>query len=151
MKVVDRLSDFEYVCEQDKELPAEEQTTWTLKGLSYDTQQSLEARLSPQINLPGSALSQDGGNFRESMKEASVSVDIAGGRTELQFDILRQGIVAVDNLLDTEGEEVKYPGPKSPANVLKNWFGRWIPSEVRTEIANVIIEGSTLSEDDVKN
>lgn len=150
MKVVDRLTDFDYVCEQDKELPVEEQTVWTLRGLSYDTQQELESRVSPQIQLPGSALGGEGG-FNSAIKDASVSVDIAGGRTELQFDILRQGLTNVQNLFDSEGNELKYPGSKAPINSLKSWLARWIPSPVRTELANVIIEGSSLTEDDVKN
>jgi len=151
MRVVNRMSNFEYITVADKDLPVEEQTVWTLHGLSYDTQQALEARVSPQINLPGNALSGGEAGYMDALKDASVSVDIAGGRTELQFDILRQGVVGVENLKDEEDNEVKYPGPKAPPNQLKNWFASWLPSSVRTELANVIIEGSVLTEDDVKN
>ena len=151
MRVVDRLAEFEYILKEDTELVAEEQTTWVLQGLPYDIQQALEARVSPKINMKGNTLADGEEGYREALNTASVSVDVAGGRTALQFDILRQGIVSVSNLLDSEGKEVAYPGPKSPPLKLKNWFAQWIGSEVRTELANVIIEGSTVTEEDAKN
>jgi len=152
MRVVDRFADFEYVLMDDREVAEEEKTTWVLRGLTYDIQQALEARVSPQINMQGASLVGGGeGGYQKAMENASVSVDVAGGRTELQFDILRHGIVSVSNLIDSKGNQVEYPGPKAPSNSLKNWFAKWLESEIRTELANVIIEGSTLTEEDVKN
>ena len=152
MKVINRLAEFEYVPMQDRELPEEEQTVFTIRGLPYDIQQSLESKISPKINMPGSALS--GGSeegFKSAFDDASVSVDVAGGRNELQFDILRNGVVSVQNLFDSEGNELKYPGPSAPVNSLKNWWASWFTSSVRVEIANAITAGSVITEDDVKN
>lgn len=151
MRVIDRLAKFEYIAESDRSLPKDEQTIFILKGLPYDTQQQLEARLSPQISIPGSAVGSGKEEFQKAMSGSNVSVNIMGGRTELQFEILKHGMVDVVNLYDDKGNVITYPGPNAPLATLKNWYAQWLPSDLRTELANAITEGSTISEDDAKN
>jgi len=152
MRVVDRLLAFQYVSKADREAPEEEQTVFTLRGLPYDLQQKLESRVQPKLSLPSTAVGEGEAAFKEAMRDqGKVEVEISGGRTELQFDILSYGLVKIENLIGPDGTEVPYPGTNAPERQKKNFFAQWLPPELRTELANEIVERSTLTEDDVKN
>ena len=78
------------------------------------------------------------------------SVDSAA-QIKLEFDILANGLVRVENLKNAEtGEVITYPQGASE-NALKAWLARWLPPAVRTELANAIYEGSVWKEDELKN
>jgi len=149
MKVRDLLSEREYVFENERDLPIEQQTVWTIKGLPYDTQMKLQGRMEPTMKLPGRALG-DKAKWQEAMADSDVEMKIGMGRDNLEFDILKEGLVDVRNLIDQAGNEVLYP-KTAGVDRKKEWFARWLPRDIRTELANAISEGTMLSEDDVKN
>lgn len=150
MRVIDRLGEFEYILEDERDIPKDERTIWILKGLSYSTQQNLEGRVQPVVKVPGAAIGGGKEVFQRAILDAEVTLNIGGGERELQFDILSEGLVDVRNLMGPEGV-VEYPGPNAPVSRKKDFFGRWIPSQVRIELSNAITSGSTLSEDESKN
>lgn len=145
MKVVDLLADRPYVLEAERNIPTEDQTTFWIKGLPYDLYLKIQSELSPVIKLPGKAL----GKGQATMDEGTVELQ-PGARQRLEFEILSAGLVKVENLMGPGGE-VKYPGFQAPDNVRKDWYARWLPPAVRTEIANAITEGSTVGEEAAKN
>ena len=140
-----------FILEAERELPVEEQTRFFIRGLSFDTQMALQSRMSPKMRLPGSALQGKKGAFEKAMKDADIEMDIAGGSAGMQFEILKEGLVRVENFLGEDGSQVEtYPGDGSD-DKKKRWFADWLPGSVRRELANAITEDSMLSEDEGKN
>jgi hypothetical protein len=84
------------------------------------------------------------------MDESTIELQ-PGARQRLEFEILSEGLVRVDGLKGPGGEDIKYPGFQSPDAVRKDWFARWLPPAVRTELSNAITEGSSVDEDVAKN
>lgn len=146
MKVVDLLAERKYVLEAERNLPAAEQTVFWIKGLRYDLYMKIQSELSPVIKMPGKALGKGQANMDESTVELQ-----PGARQRLEFEILSEGLVRVEGLVGPGGEEIKYPGANAPDTVRKDWFARWLPPAVRTELANAITEGSTVDESVAKN
>lgn len=147
MKVIDQLSERVYVLMSERNLPESEQTRFYIKGLPYDLFIRIQSEISPVIKVPGKAL----GGEAVDMKESEVELR-PGARQRLEFEILSAGLVKVENLInEVTGEEIRYPGPRAPDNVKKDWFARWLPAAVRTELVNAITEGSSLSEEEQKN
>ena len=151
MRAIDRLAEFDYIVEDERGLPKEEQTVWRLRGLPYDLQVSLQSKIDPVMRLPGGALGKGKDAWNKAMNESQVEMHLgAGGQKELEFKILSYGLIGVSNFLDENGNEVEYPKDANDKNK-KNWFARWLPREVRTEIANAITERSSMNEEEVKN
>lgn len=147
MRVIDQLSERCYILESERNLPESEQTRFYIKGLPYDLFIRIQSEISPVIKLPGKALGGKAVDIEDSEVELR-----PGARQRLEFEILSAGLVRVENLInEVTGEEITYPGPRAPDNVKKDWFARWLPAAVRTELANAITEGSALTEEDQKN
>lgn len=146
MKVVDLLADRKYVLESERNLDPTEQTVFWIRGLRYDLYMKIQSEISPVIKMPGKALGKGQANMDDSTIELQ-----PGARQRLEFEILSEGLVRVEGLKGPGGEEIKYPGPQAPDTVRKDWFARWLPPAVRTELANAITEGSSVDEDVAKN
>lgn len=145
MRAVDLLAERAYILGRERDLTESEQTKFYIKGLPYDLYQRLQDSLAPVIKMPGKAFGKKGA---ASMEDSMVEMQ-PGARQRLEFDILSAGLVKVENLLGPEGE-MHYRSDMNDAQ-RKDWFARWLPPDVRTELVNAITEGSRVSEEDEKN
>jgi len=150
MRVSDRLSEFDYVLKCDQDNPVEEQTTFTLKGLPYDTDVALRRReAKSRVEIPGAGKAMGKGEkaWNKAMESSSMVMLMDGAQIELEFEILKVGLVKVENLIGAD----EYPGENASDTNKKKWFSRWLDPKYRTELANTITEHSALSEEEVKN
>lgn len=163
MKVVDRLFAFEYVLEEER--GNSDATTWILRGLPYDLQVSLQARMSSTMKVPGKALSGKRKDFQKALADTDVEMQIGGGQRDLEFEILSHGFVDVRDLyvgdyarltekakqwVSEETLEVSYPKDANDNNK-KDWFASFVPPNVRVVLANQITGESDMTEDETKN
>ena len=163
MKVDDRLFAFDFVLEDER--GNSDATTWVLRGLPYDLQVSLQARMSSTMKVPGKALSGKRGDFKKVLANTDVEMQVGGGQRDLEFEILKHGFVGVHNLyvkdysrmtekaqqwVDETSLEVSFPAEASDNNK-KDWFASFVPPSVRITLANEITGESDMSEDEQKN
>ncbi|MCX7844358.1 MAG: hypothetical protein N2507_03270 [Candidatus Bipolaricaulota bacterium] len=146
MRAIDLLAERPYVLEAERSLPPHERTVFWIKGLPYDLYLKVQSAVSPTIRVPGRFMGRAAANLDEAMIELQ-----PGARQQLEFEILSAGLVRVENLLGPDGQPITYPGPQAPEAVKKEWFARWLPPAVRTELVNAITEGSTFTEEMAKN
>lgn len=144
MRAIDLLAERPYILEAERNLPKDQQTIFWIRGLPYDLYLKVQAAVTPVVKVPGGAVG------RANMENAVIELQ-PGARAQLEFEILSAGLVRVENLIGPNGEPIHYPGPQAPEAVKKDWFARWLPPAVRTELANAITEGSTLTEEQAKN
>lgn len=144
MRVIDLLAERPYVLEAERNLPPQERTVFWIRGLPYDLYLKVQSAVSPTIRVPGKFMG------KATLDEATIELQ-PGARQQLEFEILSAGLVRVENLIGPDGQPIAYPGPQAPDAVKKDWLARWLPPAVRTELANAITEGSTLSEETLKN
>ena len=112
MRAIDRLSEFDFVIEDERGLSKEEQTVFRCRGLPYDLQVSLQSKIDPVMRLPGGALGKGKNAWNKAMNESQVEMHLGtGGQKELEFKILSYGLVDVSNLLDEDGNEIEYKSP----------------------------------------
>ncbi len=145
MKAIDLLAERSYVLEAERNLPEAERTVFWIRGLPYDLYLKVQGAVTPTVKLPGKFIGRNA-----DLNEATIELQ-PGFRQQLEFEILSWGLVRVDNLIGPDGRPLSYPGPNAPEQVKKDWLGRWLPPAVRTELANAITEGSTLTEEQEKN
>ena len=152
MRVRNRMLEREYVLEAERDLPEAEQTVFTIKGLSYDTQVKIQSSAAPIMNIPATALNKGEKAWDNAMKDSTVEMSLGGTSAVMQFTILNEGLVDVKNLIDDDsGDEVEYPQGARVSAARKKFFEMWMPDSARIEVANAISRASALSEDDVKN
>jgi len=156
MEVRNRMLQREYVLLADRDLEPEKQTVFIIKGLTYDTQVSLQAGMAPTMNIPGAAAGKGSAEWDRIMAKSTIGMVMSQGGIKMQYDILSEGLVDVLNLRDTDTQEIlEYPkGTPSrqiKASVMKEWLASWLPDDVRKEIADEITRASVLADDDVKN
>ena len=156
MRVKNRMLQREYILKGDRDLPREDQTIFLIKGLSYDTQVTLQASMSPTMNIPGEAAGKGEDEWERIMKESKIEMVMSQGGIKMQYSILNEGLVDILNLTDEDtGDVIVYPRDDGGHHVStakrKDWFAQWLPDDVRVEIANAISKASILDEDDVKN
>ncbi len=148
MKAVDQLADRPYVLEEERELPEAEQTVFWLRGLPYDVYLAIQEKAAPTMRMPAKFY----GKGKKSVEDLDTEVEWkSGNRLRLEFEILSQGLVRVENLRAETGELLEYPGLTAKENAKKEWISRWLPPKARIEIANSITEGSEVTEDEEKN
>lgn len=125
---------FRYILEEDRELPADQQTVWWLRVL---TQKERDRLLKDTANVKGANRSP----------------------VPVMADTLRCGLDGWDNFRDAEGSDtpfeavspsdghawIKRPAIPSDATLDNIPYGYW------TELFEAIINSSQLREDDVKN
>lgn len=145
MRAIDLLAERPYVLEAERHLPPQERTVFWIRGLPYDLYLKVQSAVSPTIRVPGKLMGRGA-----SVEEATIELQ-PGARAQLEFEILSAGLVRVENLIGPDGQPIAYPGPQAPEAVKKEWFARWLPPAVRTELANAITEGSTFTEEQAKN
>jgi|WetSurMetagenome_2_1015567.scaffolds.fasta_scaffold437557_1 hypothetical protein len=113
-----------YICESDKSLPEDEQTIFTLKPLSAKSYALLQDSLK---------IEQD--------EQGNTKITNVGTHS---LNILKGGLVNWSNFKDAEGNET--PFVKDMDENLSR-----IPFEIRSELANEIINSSILSGKALKN
>lgn len=151
MRAINRLAEFDFIIENERGLPEDQQTVWKLQGLPYELQVSLQSKIDPVMRLPGGAIGKGKDTWNKAMADSQVEMHLGtGGQKEIEFEILKHGLLSVSNFIDMDGNEVEYPRTANDKNK-KNWFAQYLPREIRTEIANAITERSSLSEDEQKN
>ena len=124
---LDPKATFEYVLEDDRALPPEEQTVFNLRGLTV----AEEARVADSMisGLPG----QDELSFRSGTH---------------QLTVLRYGLRGWTGFLDSEGKPVQFETSNgSPRQVKDASLDRILP-KYRTEIVNAILERGSVNEDE---
>jgi len=124
---LDPKATFEYVLEDDQSLPPEEQTVFTLRGLTV----AEEARVADSMisGLPG----QDELSFRSGTH---------------QLTVLRYGLRGWTGFLDSEGKSVQFETSNgSPRQVKDASLDRILP-KYRTELVNAILERGSVNEDE---
>lgn len=124
---LDPKATFEYVLEDDQSLPSEEQTVFTLRGLTV----AEEARVADSMisGLPG----QDELSFRSGTH---------------QLTVLRYGLRGWTGFLDSEGKSVQFETSNgSPRQVKDSSLDRILP-KYRTELVNAILERGSVNEDE---
>ena len=160
MRTRDYLAERVYVLREDRDKPEKEQTQWILRGLPYDIQCSLQSQMSPTMKIPGSAIGKGEGAWAKALENTDIEMNLSGGSASLQFDILNEGLVGFENLLDEDGDPIVDPDTGKPLEFpagmksvpkKKTWFARWLPRDVRVELSNAITEGSVLDENQQKN
>ena len=151
MRVKDRMLERNYVLKEERDLPQAEQTIFKIRGLSYDTQSRLQSQMSPTLSLPGSAIGKSGDEWEKVMAETNVNMIMSSGGV-MQFAILDEGLITIENLVDdVSGDIIEFPKTSKSSSVKKSFFSRWVPENVRIEVANEITKASALNEDSVKN
>jgi hypothetical protein len=124
---LDPKATFEYVLEDDQSLPKEEQTVFTLRGLTV----AEEARVADSMiaGLPG----QDELSFRSGTH---------------QLTVLRFGLRGWTGFNDAEGTPVEFSRTTThPKQVKDISLDRLIPKH-RTELVNAILERGSVNEDE---
>jgi hypothetical protein len=122
---LDPKATFEYVLEDDQSLPKEDQTVFTLRGLTV----AEEARVADSMisGLPG----QDELSFRSGTH---------------QLTVLRYGLRGWTGFLDGEGKPVAFETSNgSPRHVKDSSLDRILP-KYRTELVNAILERGSVNE-----
>ena len=150
MKVLDRLAEFEYVLKQDRDGPEEEKTVFLLRGLPFDVDVAIRRRAAKsKIEIPnaGKAMGKGEDAWNKAMEDSSMIMSVEGAQIELEFDILKVGVISVRNLIGAD----EYPGANASDVKKKDWFSRWLDPKFRTELSNAITEHSALSVDEQKN
>lgn len=128
----------EYVLEEDRGRPQEEQTVFILKNLTASELAKLEDSLT-DYSLKSSATGKE-----LSPEDIKMSLNI-GSQT---LRVLRMGLVGWKNFKGEDGKDVSFMKQgETPRE--QNW-DRLRP-EWRREIANVITEQTKLTPDEVKN
>lgn len=129
---LDPQATFTYILKSQRDDEEGDQVVWELKHLSAKEEAFLEDKL---------------GHVRDGDFHVKI-----GSQNRLALDI---GLVSVSNFLDASGNDVrverssvKMHGFVKP---LKDEFVDRIPKEVRAELSQVILNGSSLDEDDIKN
>ena len=161
MRVRNYLVERTYTLREDRDKPEKERTLWHIKGLPYDVQMALQSQMSPTVSLPASALGKGQGAWDKALESSNVQLNLSGGQASMQFDILNEGLIGFENLLDIEtgkpvidpntGEPLVFPSGLKSVAKKKQFFAEWLPRDVRVELANAITEGSVLDEDESKN
>jgi hypothetical protein len=124
---LDPKATFTYVLEDDRKLPEEEQTAFTLRGLTV----AEEAKVADSMisSIPG----QEELSFRSGTH---------------QLTVLRHGLRSWANLLDANGKEVAFEtGRGSPRHVTDDCLDRILPRH-RQELVGVILERGSISEEE---
>jgi len=122
---LDPKATFSYVLEDDRKLPTEEQTTFTLRGLTV----AEEAKVADSMisSIPG----QEELSFRSGTH---------------QLTVLRHGLRGWTNFLDVTGKEVPFDtGRGNPRHVTDDCLDRVLPRH-RQELVGVILEPGAVSE-----
>ena len=124
---LDPKATFEYVLEDDRKLPLEEQTTFTLRGLTV----AEEAKVADSMisSTPGA----DELTFRSGTH---------------QLTVLRQGLRGWANLLDGNGKAVSFEKERAhPSFVTDACLDRLLPIH-RTELVSAILDRGSISEEE---
>ena len=120
---IDPTVPFSYVLLCDRELPAEEQTVWTLRGLSHKERTGVENDLARQES------------------DGALSFRVGSQRTR----ILKAGILGFENLRFADGREVPF---EKQGQEIHDRTLDVIPDAYLTELANAITEHGRLTEKD---
>jgi len=131
MKAIDTQSTFRYVPKCDRDLPEEEQTVFVLRYM--DARQA--AKMEDQA-VEGAV----------SGKGTDTALKFRSGSKVLQA--LEHGLRGWENFRDAQGNEI--PFRENNGKPRPECFDA-IPPSVRRELANVIIDGSEMTEDEEKN
>lgn len=131
---------WKYICAADRNLPADQQTVFSLRALSKDERHAL-------LNMLTS---------RELTKDETVLRRGLEGTTRSQ--VVRAGLIGWTNFLDASGKPVAFTFTTEPQTVLGQ--ARVVPTtaclEVLTdalelELYDELVKGSNLNHDDRKN
>jgi|TARA_R110000824_G_scaffold379777_2_gene571903 hypothetical protein len=122
---LDPKATFEYVVEDDRSLPKEEQTTFTLRGLTV----SEEARVADTMisSIPG----QEELAFRSGTH---------------QLTVLRQGLRGWSNFMSPDGEEISFEKSKSHPKVITDDCLDRLSSAHRQELVSAILDRGAVTE-----
>ena len=124
---IDPTVSIDFVTNEDKKLPKEEQTTWLVRPL---TERELR-------------------DINKSMKYNVKTEEINVTDLEVEAKALRLGLTGWKNFLDPKGKQVEAEFTKQ--KTLQATSIDRIPPGVRTSLANYITSGSRFTEDDAKN
>lgn len=124
---LDPKATFDYVLEDDRDLPKKEQTAFTLRGLTV----AEEAKVADSMisSIPG----QEELSFRSGTH---------------QLTVLRYGLRGWSNFKDGDGGEVKYESTRgAPRHVSDECLDRLLARH-RGELVGAILERGTVSEEE---
>ena len=124
---LDPKATFEYVLEDDRKLKPEEQTTFTLRGLTVGE----EAKVADSMisSIPGA----EELSFRSGTH---------------QLTVLRYGLRGWSNFGTSDGKQVLFESTKSnPRHVTDDCLDRLLPKH-RTELVNAILERGSVTEEE---
>jgi len=126
---LDPQATFDYVLEDDRKLPKEEQTVFTLRGLTV----SEEARVADTMisSIPG----QEELAFRSGTH---------------QLTVLRQGLRGWSNFNSPEGEEVPFDKSRAHPKVITDDCLDRLSSVHRQEIVSAILDRGAVTESEGK-
>ena len=116
----------------DRKKPKKNQTTWWHKLADLD----LQGRSSDSIEFVG-----DPSGDTEKL-QTKVKLD-----PRLQNDTIKQCLLRVENLKDTDGKPAEWPSSNQEQN---GFLARMLPAD-RSELANAIRNGGEITEDEAKN
>lgn len=135
MKAANPKSNYNYIVEDDRELPKEEQTVFVLSHLTLEQEEYLDNRVG-QVNDDGYAVN-------------------AG---TIPLIRLHLGLVEIQNFFDNNGKPITLERDKTKKSSLPGVGRPWktsilqkIEKKYREEIAEAIQKGVELSEDELKN
>ena len=152
MKVRNKMMEREYILKEEQDLPRDEATVFTLKGLTFDSSIKLQSRMTPTVSLPGKAMSGGENAWADALETSSVQMVLGQGNAELRFMILDEGLCDVHNLIDAStGQEIEFPKRSTSATVKKEWFSKWLDDAICIEIANEITSATAMKADEQKN
>tara|TARA_R110000824_G_scaffold209433_1_gene395214 strand:+ start:115 stop:507 length:393 start_codon:yes stop_codon:yes gene_type:complete len=126
---LDPKATFDYVVEDDRKLPKEEQTTFTLRGLTV----SEEARVADTMisSIPG----QEELAFRSGTH---------------QLTVLRQGLRGWSNFMSPGGEEISFDKGKAHPKVITDDCLDRLSSAHRQELVSAILDRGAVTESEGK-
>jgi len=149
MKFVDLLAEQSYILKAERDqieegkITEDEATKFILRGLDFTTQKLIEKNASGgKARVP-----MDSVGKKNPTDGAMMEMDLNARGIELELQALHAGFVRIEGP-DTPPEDYPADGATAKKN---DWFIRWIPRRVRTELANFLIEQGQLSEDEAKN
>ena len=133
MKAITPNSSIEYICKEDLNRPKKEQTVFRIKQLSVSEEAFIEDQLGKV---------KKGGDFAVSVGTQSLIA-------------LHIGLIGVDNLQNGDGKPITFQRDQSGHPIFgavypwKNKCLSAIPRRVRNEVAQYIINGGELEEDEL--
>lgn len=129
MAVVVTEKEFEYVVEADRELPAEEQTVWILKVLTWSEHRQLERS-----------------EWKPPTRRGAQAVMVTDPK-DIQGRALNLGLLGWRNLRNRKREQVEYfrEGGKLPGDLLD------AIAPYAAELANAIADRAIQTPEDAKN